>query len=66
LGNANCDNRIDGADVIAVLDYVGGIQNSAGCLGNADVDGDGHVTPFDALLILKYWAGLITTFPAGG
>jgi hypothetical protein len=66
LGNANCDNRIDGADVIAVLDYVGGIPNSAGCMGNADVDGDGHVTPFDALLILKYWAGLITTFPAGG
>jgi V8-like Glu-specific endopeptidase len=66
LGNANCDNRIDGADVIAVLDYVGGIPNSAGCIGNADVDGDGHVTPFDALLILKYWAGLISTFPAGG
>jgi V8-like Glu-specific endopeptidase len=66
LGDANCDNRIDGADVIAVLDHVGGIPNSAGCLGNADVDGDGHVTPFDALLILKYWAGLITTFPVSG
>jgi hypothetical protein len=24
------------------------------------------VTPFDALLILKYWAGLISTFPASG
>jgi cell division septation protein DedD len=60
LGNANCDNRIDGMDVLTVL------TNSSACPNNADVDGDGHVTPFDALLIMKYWAGLISTFPAGG
>ena len=60
LGNANCDNKIDGMDVLTVL------TNSSACPHNADVDGDGHVTPFDALLILKYWAGLTSTFPAGG
>jgi cytolysin (calcineurin-like family phosphatase) len=66
LGNANCDTKIDGADVFAILDHVDGIPDSASCLGNADVDGDGHVTALDALLILKYWAGLISTFPASG
>jgi hypothetical protein len=41
-------------------------QRSESILWGADVDGDRHVTPFDALLILKYWAGVISTFPAGG
>jgi hypothetical protein len=60
LGNANCDDKIDGMDVLAIL------TDSSACPHNADVDGDGHVTPFDALFILKYWAGVITTFPASG
>jgi hypothetical protein len=60
LGNANCDNKIDGKDVLTVL------TDSSACPDNADVDGDGLVTPFDALFILKYWAGLLATFPARG
>jgi V8-like Glu-specific endopeptidase len=60
LGNANCDTKIDGTDILAIL------TDLSACPHNADVDGDGHITPFDALLILQYWAGLISTFPASG
>lgn len=57
LGNANCDNRIDGADIIAIL------RGSPACGANADVDDDGHITTLDVLLIMKYWAGLLQSFP---
>lgn len=66
LGNVNCDDKIDGSDVGAILGAAGGITGAAGCLDNADVDDDGFVTLFDAFLVLKYWAGLITEFPANG
>jgi hypothetical protein len=60
LGNATCDRKIDGMDVIAIL------RDSSACPSNADVDGDGAVTPFDALIVLKYLAGVISAFPASG
>lgn len=65
-GNVNCDNRIDGADVSMVLSNVAGLSAASDCLSNGDVDGNQSIDAFDALLILKYWAGLINSFPTGG
>jgi hypothetical protein len=65
-GDTNCDGRIDGADVTNVLGDEGGIGTPPACITNGDVGSDGHVTAMDGLLILKFWAGLINTFPSVG
>jgi CSLREA domain-containing protein len=63
-GDTNCDGLVDGLDLIDVLDDVGGVGTPAVCHQNGDVDGDGHITTTDALLIAQYWAGVITAFPS--
>lgn len=65
-GDTNCDGRIDGMDVMNVLDDAAGIGTPPACISNGDVDGDGQITAMDGLLILKYWAGLLNNFPAAG
>jgi hypothetical protein len=49
---------------MAVLADASRIGTPPACIANEDVDGDGHITATDGLLILKFWAGLITSFPA--
>lgn len=65
-GDTNCDGIVDGLDLLDVLSDVGGVGTPAICHQNGDVDGDGHITATDALLIAQYWAGVITTFPTHG
>ncbi|MGN0677310.1 MAG: dockerin type I repeat-containing protein [Ruminococcus sp.] len=66
-GDANCDNSIDIADVVAVASYVSDSQKNAlsgqGII-NADVhaNGDG-ISANDALAIQQYLANTITALP---
>ena len=66
-GDANCDNSIDIADVVAVASYVSDSQKNAlsgqGII-NADVhaNGDG-ISANDALAVQQYLANKITALP---
>lgn len=66
-GDANCDNSIDIADVVAVASYVSDSQKNAlsgqGII-NADVhaNGDG-ISANDALAVQQYLANTITALP---
>lgn len=51
-GDANCDGRIDSADIDAVIHNVFRFQCSA-----ADVDGDQRVTAADVLLVIELVSG---------
>ena len=63
VGDANCDGKIDAADVLTVLDVLSGVTPAGTCLGNADVNHDGRITAEDGILLLEYWAGLINGLP---
>lgn len=63
LGDIN--NSINAADAVAVLQAVVGLQTPDATQQIAcDVNGDGKLTAVDAVLILEYKVGLITSFPA--
>lgn len=60
VGDADCSGGVDSRDAFAVLSLdVGYRELSTVCTTNADVNGDGRITPVDALLILQYDAGII-------
>jgi len=65
-GDANCDKKINVADVVAVLQYVANRSKYAldeQGLINADVDAVPGITGDDAICITKYDASVITKFP---
>ena len=66
-GDANCDGKVDVADVVAVASYVGDSENnklSAQGLKNADVAGARNgVNANDALAVQQYLAGSLKTLP---
>ena len=61
----NDDGSGDAADVDALLAYVAGSRESIACADEADFDGDGSVTSYDAYQWLQR-AGLAVTVPASG
>ncbi len=62
-GDVNCDGTVDILDVLTLNKNLlaGEALSDAGKI-NADVDGDGSPTSADALIILKYTIGLVTSF----
>jgi hypothetical protein len=63
LGDIN--NSINAADAVAVLQAVVGMRSPDAAQQVAcDVNGDGKLTAVDAVLMLEYKVGLITSFPA--
>ena len=65
LGDANCDNMINVADAVAILQFVA--NQSKYPLGeqgtrNADCDGVSGITGNDAIAVQKYDAGIIKSF----
>ena len=53
----NGDGSGDAADVDALLAYVAGSRESIACADEADFDGDGTVTSYDAYQWLQRGAG---------
>jgi hypothetical protein len=66
IGDVTGDGTIGQADANAVIDhYVGNAQLPPNKQTRADVNGNGAVTPPDALLIARYANGERDSFPAG-
>lgn len=66
-GDVTCDDLVNGADVAAVLREAAGVAGATGnCMASGDVDGNSILTVNDALLMLKYWAGLLPNLPRLG
>ena len=62
IGDVNCDNITSIADSVAILQFIGNRDRynlTEEGRKNADVNGDGSITPLDALEIQKMDAGLI-------
>ncbi len=65
IGDVNCDDTIDILDVLTLnKNLLAGYPLSDQASLNADTDGDGVPTSTDALNILKFTIGLITSFQA--
>ena len=62
-GDADCDGAVDAFDAYYMLVFAASLSGPPECADVADVDGDGRLTPRDALLILQYEAGLIDELP---
>lgn len=58
------DKLVSGEDVQAILDYVLGKREIIG--ENADLNGDGEITSYDAYLLLQKLSTGTVTLPAGG
>jgi photosystem II stability/assembly factor-like uncharacterized protein len=52
-GDANCDGTVDVLDVIAVVNYILGMNPEPFCFQNADVNQDGTVNLLDAVAIIS-------------
>ena len=63
-GDANCDNQITPTDSLAILLATGDVSTASSCLGLADVNCDGDVNAMDALIVLKFVAGNVTSVPS--
>ncbi len=67
-GDANCDNIVDLADAVAIIQHIGN-EDKYGLteqeLANADTNNDGRITGADAIIIQKIEAGIfqITDLP---
>lgn len=64
-GDANCDDTINIADAVAILQFVANqAKYQLGDMGelNADCDGVRGITGNDAITVQKYDAGVITSF----
>ena len=62
VGDANCDDRVNAADAVTVLQYLSNAEKyliSERGLKNADIDGSAGITGGDALYIQKLDAGVI-------
>lgn len=57
-GDADCDNRMTTADLLAVLRAAGNFGESAGCVQTANVDCNSAIDALDALGLLRYLAAL--------
>ncbi len=65
IGDVNCDDTIDILDVLTLnKNLLAGYPLSDQASLNADTDGDGVPTSTDALNILKFTIGLLTSFQA--
>lgn len=51
VGDANGDETVNAADIVAILNYLTGRPNEKFILGNADVNGDGKVNIADVISI---------------
>ncbi len=63
VGDANCDEKVNVADAVAVLQYVTNAEKyplSPQGLANADIDGALGITGTDAITIQKIDAGIIS------
>ena len=66
-GDANLDGKINVADAVTVLQYIGNAEKyplSETAKKAADCDGEPGITGSDAIMIQKYDAGIIRLFPA--
>jgi hypothetical protein len=62
-GDVDCNDIVNLADLLAVLLQAGSAGAAPACAGHADVNCDGAVDGFDALLILFYVSHLTSTIP---
>jgi len=63
VGDANCDNKVNVADAVAVIQYLTNAEKyplSDQGLINADIDGEAGITGSDAITIQKIDAGTIS------
>ena len=63
-GDANCDQRIDGLDALAVLQLEAGLLDTLVFPAGGDSNRDGKVNSMDALLILQFHAGFMPDLDA--
>lgn len=65
-GDANCDNKINVADAVAILQYIANNSKyslSETGLKNADADGYSGITGGDAIAVQKMDAGIVDSLP---
>lgn len=63
LGDADCNNRVDPADSLTILQFIAAFTSSVPCPDAADANLNGSIDPSDALLILQFSAGLLNSLP---
>ncbi|HUF52455.1 MAG TPA: matrixin family metalloprotease [Dehalococcoidia bacterium] len=56
-GDVDCDNKVDSGDVLAIL-QMSAVGKSAACGSNGDVNCSGQTSAVDALILVRYLAGL--------
>lgn len=63
LGDVNSDGTVSAADLVSLLNHLGGLENETFITGRADTDGNGSVTPDDeAPLLSLVWNQSINTY----
>lgn len=63
-GDSNVDELVAPSDTLMILNYaVNLVELTETQKLNADVNGDGEINAVDAMFILRYTAGIISTYP---
>jgi subtilisin family serine protease len=64
-GDVDCSGEVDGADSLGILRWFAKVPPYAVCLGRGHVNSDQDLNALDAVLVLRFSAGLSVNVPEG-